>query len=328
MLGAIFAPLLLFAAPPDEVGLPVVLAWSAPPECATQGDVEDDIARLGGARPLGGADAQHVDITVTAGADGYAMQLRRTMADGALVEARELAGPDCRVLARAAALIIVVGIDPLGTAQQIEVLAAEPPAPAPVVAPTPAIVRAPAPAPTRVRAPKWRHRFLAGALGGLAVGQVPGVSGSIGGWIGYSYGPLRFELAGDHVFARTRSIADGIDIQASSSGGGFTFVLAPRLGPVLGLFGTGVQVGALRGRGRGSRVIGDDAIDWWATIPIVIGLEWPPQSRIALRVQGELGIAARRPGLVVREAVGDARGGFRRPEATARVLVGPTLRLP
>ncbi|HWB82089.1 MAG TPA: hypothetical protein VG755_44305 [Nannocystaceae bacterium] len=325
MLGAIFAGLLIFAAPSEQVGLPVVLAWSAPPECATQADVEDDIARLGGARPMGGADAQRVEIAVVAGPEGYALQLRRNAADGTLVETRELAGPDCRVLARAAALIIVVGIDPLGTAQQIERIASEPPAPAAVVASTPAIVRAPAP--TLPRPPKWRHRFLAGAIGGLAVGHVPGVSGSIGGWIGYSYGPLRFELAGDHVFARTRIDAD-VGVIASSSGGGFTFVVAPRLGPVLGLFGTGVQLGALRGRGTGSRVMADDALDWWATIPIVIGLEWPPQSRIALRVQGELGIAARRPGLAVRDAAGDPRGGFRRPEATARVLVGPTLRLP
>lgn len=329
LLGAILVRLLVAAAPSEEVGLPVAVTFGAPPECGTQAEIEDDIARLGGARSLARAEAaQRIAIEIHTTATGYEMLLTRALADGSHADARTLDGPDCRVLVRAAALIVVVGIDPLGAAARLDVrtdeVAPREVAP-PIVAPSePRTIVAPPPRATR--APKWRHRFRAGALGGLAVGHVPGVSGSVGGWLGYAYGPLRFELAGDHVFARTR-VDDGIGVIASSSGGGFTFVIAPRLGPVLGLFGTGLQVGALRGRGKGPRVMGIDAIDWWATIPVVIGLEWPPQSRVALRMQGELGIAVRRPGLVV-EAAGDARGGFRRPEATARVLVGPTLRLP
>jgi hypothetical protein len=255
------------------------------------------------------------------------MELRRTLADGTLAETRVLEGPDCHVLGRAAALIVVVAIDPLEAAAHVElpVRAIEVPPPLEPVDTTPIVATPEVPAP--IGRPRWRHRFLAGALGGVAIGTVPGVSGSLGGWLGYAYGPLRFELAGDHVFARKHELEKGMAIVASSSGGGFTFVVAPQLGPVLGLFGTGVQLGVQRGHGRGDRVQPTNVTDWWAAIPVVIGLEWPPRSRIALRVQGELGINVRRPGLALTEA-GMPRGGFRRPEASARVLVGPTLRLP
>jgi hypothetical protein len=324
LLGLILARLLVVAAPAEDVGLPVALSWRAPPECATQAEIEQDIARLSGARPLAGPDAQRVDVEIRA---GYAMELRRTLADGTLAETRVLEGPDCRVLGRAAALIVVVAIDPLEAAAHVDLPELE-------LAPTVEVVDAPprtvttaAIDPIAPPRPRWRHRFLAGALGGLAIGTVPGPSGSVGGWLGYAYGPLRFELAGDHVFARTSKLDDGVAIVASSTGGGFTFVFAPQLGPVLGLFGTGAQLGVQRGQGRGDRVQGKTVTDLWAAIPIVIGLEWPPRSRIALRVQGELAVAVRRPGLALIGAGRDA-DAFRRPLASARVLVGPTLRLP
>lgn len=330
MLGAILA---LAVVAPEDARLPVALDWSAPPGCASQAELEDDIARLTGARLAEGEQAERLEVRISTVQDGYAMALRRTRADGSTADLRELVAADCGVLARAAALIVAVGVDPLATAAQVETLERAAARAEPVLAPSPATDVAPAPVvrpatvSPPVRARRWRHRFVMGALGGLAIGAVPGPSGSVGGFVGYAFGPLRFELGGEHTFARRRTLDDGVRVAASSSGGGLLVAITPQLGPLVGVFGTGVQAGVLRGTGSGARVAGSDALDWWAAIPLVAGLEWPARSRIALRVQAELAISLRRPALTVRSG-GDPAGGFRRAEATARVLAGPIVRLP
>ena len=192
------------------------------------------------------------------------------------------------------------------------------------------IERIPPPEPSP-RSPRrdrgWKHRFIAGGLGGISAGSVPGVTGVLSGWAGYAYGPLRIELSGQHAFGTTGDISTGIGVRASASGGGASLLFTPRVAMLRGLVGTGIRAGALRGAGTGQRVASRDADDWWMSIPLIVGATWPADFWVALRGQAELWVGLRRPGIEIR-AEDESLGGFRTAPVGFSVLLGPEFRLP
>lgn len=95
---------------------PIVLAWSAPPECPGQAEVRAEIDRLlGGAPRAGGkqvrASATIARTTAPGDADGqFHMHLETKSGDAA--GARDLDAAACPELGRAAALIVALAFDP------------------------------------------------------------------------------------------------------------------------------------------------------------------------------------------------------------------------
>ncbi len=356
MLG-VLAAMLLFATPAsdDTPMLPLDLQWEAPASCITRQQALADIERLTGT-VVDGEARLRTSVRIVAADVGYRLTLTRSEADGHVLEERALEATECGVLARAATLMVAVADAPLRLSARLErtadrtapVVAATPRAredptpesadPRPMVAsereteetrprPRPAVERPQPSPPPSPRKRGFTHRFVAGGTAGLAVAVVPGPAPVFGGWAGYALGPLRFELSGEHVLARTASIDDGVAVQTSSSGGGALVVFAPRVSVVRVLFAAGFQAGVLRGSGTGARVSERDALDWWWAVPVVAGVAWPADSRIALRAQVELSVVARRPAIHIGSPQGDL-GGFRRPPTALYARIGPEIRLP
>lgn len=335
--------LAVFAAPdaaPAVGGLPVVLRWSAVQGCPTEQALRSDVESLAGAPILEDPGAEVVDAKVTAIESGFALDVARRSASGEKIETRHLEAETCDPLARATALIVAVNVAPLRVSTTVrtwEREAAEAktqpkpevtkPEPEPEPEPTPAPVFEPPPPRTPRPDRDWEHRFIAGGLGGIGVGSVPVVGGMLAGWAGYAYGPFRLELSGQHTFATTEDISQGIAVRASASGGGATFVFAPRLSPIRALVGTGIRAGVLAGAGRGERVDSRDATDWWMTIPVIVGAAYPADFWVALRGQAEVWVGLRRPAIEIR-ADSDPLGGFRTAPVGLSVLIGPEFRLP
>lgn len=333
-------------APPIVDGLPVVLRWNAVETCPTEQALRSDVESLAGAPILEDPGAEVVDAKVTAIESGFALDVARRSASGDTIEARHLEAETCEPLARATALIVAVNVAPLRvsttvrtwereaaeakTQPKAEVTKPEPerePEPELEPEPTPAPVFEPPPTRTPRPDRDWKHQLIAGGLGGIGVGSVPVVGGMLAGWAGYAYGPFRLELSGQHTFATTQDISQGIAVRASASGGGATFVFAPRLSPIRALIGTGIRAGVLQGAGRGARVDPRDASDWWMTVPVIVGAAYPADFWVALRGQAEVWVGLRRPAIEIR-ADGDSLGEFRTAPVGLSVLIGPEFRLP
>ncbi len=131
------------AALADEPAAPVVLRWTAPVGCPTEGEVRDEIDRvLGGAPAATSPRHLRADAVVTrAGKEGFHIHLVTDMG-GSLGE-RDFGGPTCRAVAKAAAVIVALTFDPDAIARKSGTVA--PPSPAPVPADQPATPLPPAP---------------------------------------------------------------------------------------------------------------------------------------------------------------------------------------
>jgi hypothetical protein len=321
-------------APPssgDADALPVDLRWDAPEGCPPREAVLEDLQRLtGGEVDPSAPNVVVVDAAIVREDGGYTLRLG----------ARALHDLDCDLLAKAAALMVAVDIAPIATAQRVGVgapaMQVQPPADVtrepvdvtpvrePIVASPPRTAARPAP---RART-AWTHRFLAAANGGLALGIVPGISGSVGGRVGWGFGPLRLEVVGLHTIRRTDEVIDGASIRASSSGGGVHVLYAPTAGPIVPMLGAGFEAGVLAGRGLGDAVQPRPVRAAWTAVALVVGLAWPAEGRIALRAGAEALVTTLRPGLHLQSVAGEAVPAFRVPPAGLRVMIGPEIRLP
>src|SRR5689334_20049544 len=166
---ALFA-LALFGEPSsDAASASVDLRWSAPADCPDVDEVRGNVEALVGTALVPG-DAIVVDGVVTRSDDGWSLALSITSASGS--RSRTLPGASCRELARVAALLIAVAIDPTMQDEPEP----EPPPPEPVAAP-------PSPPPSPSPSPPPRRRRLAGAIGVhgvLGYGALPRVAGALG----------------------------------------------------------------------------------------------------------------------------------------------------
>lgn len=304
----------------------VALEWNAPTGCADASAAQADLERLTGGAVLVGESANLLRATITTSAHGYALVLDLRI-DG-VVETRTLESVDCGTLARAATLMMAVALAPVATTRVLD----EPQPPE--IAPLPEIVAAPVvdtppraiePAPpARARA---KDRAVLGVWTGPSLGTNPRPTAIVGADVGWRRGAIGVQLSGWHAFALERSIETGIGVRASTTGGGARLVYAIPAGPLELPIGVGVELGALRGGGTGTRVQAKTTQSLWAAAAVGIGLAWPARGRFALGLRADTLIALRSPGIHL-DTAGDPRTVFVAPRVGLRVLVGPIFRLP
>ena len=177
-------------------------AWVAPETCPTR---EEVLARVRG--HLGAAPdslpngAPEVVAEVTQSATGYALELKWTLAEAS--ESRHIEASTCNEVARAAALVIALAIDPnarldatpqpsvesqTSTDASVPAIpppsratppAAVPPSPAPLPEPKFAEARGAAPTP-RGATREWSGRATIGLEGGVEVGALPEPAAGLG----------------------------------------------------------------------------------------------------------------------------------------------------
>lgn len=320
------------AAPATEVARrgDVELRWTAPAEGCPDADavLDDALGLLGDAPPP--ALGLRVVATVTHG-EGFVLSLRVGEAgDGA---ARTLAAPRCDELARAAALLTAMAIDPTVASRVPEPpIDATPRPPEPVVPPEPAEL--PSPPPVAVRSPPARDdpkappprrgpALHASALLGVGVGAfaLPRPTAALAFAVALAVARARVEIGGSWWTPVRRSSPSNPDI-----GGRFTLAVATVRGCFAPRWRTlefplcGVAVaGVMSGRGTGALPEPLSARAPWVALGGGPTLLWRPR-----RAAGRLGLFARVEGLgsLTRPAFETAPSGLLwRAEAGALVAV-------
>ncbi|HWB79853.1 MAG TPA: hypothetical protein VG755_33040 [Nannocystaceae bacterium] len=268
----------------------VELRWTAPSECPGVDEVRGNVEALVGTAIVQG-DAIVVDGVVTHSDQGWSLDLSITSASGS--RTRTLPGASCRELARVAALLIAVAIDP---SMQDEPEPAPPtpaPAPVPIVAPTPVEPRSAPP----------RRRALAGAFGVhgvLGYGALPRVAGALGPHAALLVGAARIELAASFWFpSETRSDRGAIRMWHIDARGCWSPMLAKHVElPLCG----GLQAGAMVGHGDAIARPTNGRLPWVA-IDAGLGVIVLPVDRVGLRLDVRGVAPLVRPGFAVDDDV-------------------------
>lgn len=317
---------------PQAPPLGLDLRLDAPAACPGADDLHDEITRL-----LGPIERRVEGISVhgriTPSSAGWVLELEL----GTLpVERRRVEARDCVVLVRAAALMAAVALEPVATSTRIAAWVEPGPAPA-VVAPE--AVRPPAasesspvrpvrPAAAVVAPRRGRAlQFVAAAFGGVGVGLAPRITGVVHGELGLGWPRLQILVGGLHGFARTRAVASGIGIRASSSVATLHALARVPAGPLALELGGGLEAGAIVGAGTGPAVVAKTARAPWVALAGRVGLTWPRHGRVALGVRVDAVLAVARPGIALQRSDGP-QTVFRTPTVLVRALGGVVLRLP
>ncbi len=294
---------------------------------------------LGGPIPPG----RRTGVTLDGDAGGF---LATIEVDGA---SRSLRSRDCEHLARAAALIVAVGLDPVAVADALPETAPSSAAPTtPVPAPAVPAPETPAPAPeTPARLPTeppplatrpargdrvarraepsrpspTHHLNLAG---GITRALTPAIAGSVR--LGYALMRGAFRLEADVLYATPRRVAYPEDPEV---GGRFQAItagvracVAPTAGPVTVPLCAGLEGGPIVGRGFGVERE-QRPVDGWIGGQAGAAALFRVHPRLAVSVDGDLAVPFRRPAFHVdgRETL------FRSPQVGVRALAGLELRL-
>ncbi len=312
----LLAAMALGSAPSATSSSVVDLSWQAPTSCPSTDHVRTWIEAL---IPEFAVDSPVVraQITVTSSASGYAAQLELQVDDQ--THSRSLEAPDCVVLARAAAVVVAVSLDPVAVASSpplVTALDAPPPSAPPSAPPSPSPTPAPPPrhtappvdpigptvAPSRVALPEAKPapRLEWGVRLGPAIGG--GVLPSAG--VGALLAPF-LGISGLHVRATAqywtrRRIS--LDPRRDAAGefriltGGVR--ICPRLSrerlhiPLCG----GVDAGAVFGDGTGEAVMGArTARAPWAGVVLEPGVELSATPWLSLWIALEGVISLYRP---------------------------------
>lgn len=222
------------------------LRWVAEsPSCPQAPQIREAVVELAGRWPR--RDELQVEAFLQPQEQHW--QLTLTLVLGEKVHRQELEAESCSALARAAALIIAVSIDPVASASVARVsipLEAVPPRVVEEAEPTP-----PAEEPRPMPAPPPR-RAVPFVGGGWAVstGMTPGPSSGPTLAVGLSLDHSRLELMGRYVLRRTATDSNGrAPIQAGVVAARACLTSGP--GNVRGLLCAGLEAGALRADGRG-----------------------------------------------------------------------------
>jgi hypothetical protein len=346
MLRAVLALAPEVPAPPAEPRL----EWVAPPSCPDAARGGEHLVRFLGGRALS-APAR---VELRAGATGH---VALVTVDGAT---RTLHASDCETLARAAALVVAVSLDPvtaaeavLGREAQGEPLLVPAPAPAPGVAGEgqagPPVGEDAAPAPARASPPPTRPRRAPGAPrgadmpprtgpsmtaardghalglgGGVALALVPALTGALR--LGYAYDRGALRVQADVTYATPRRVTYpaepgvGGRFQSVALGGRACFA-ASAPRVVVPLCG-GVEGGPIFGRGRGVTNPRSPVGAWVGALAGgAVVVRLVP--RLALTAGADLLVALRRPAF----HVGTRETLFRVPPVGLRALAGLELRL-
>lgn len=243
----------LHAPPPAADGRPVDLRWDAPKRCPDEAALRLQVDEI-----LGGSLAlprpRPLSVIAVVRDEGETLSLRVfTVGEAGMRERALRYDRDCELLTRAAAVVIAITIDPasigrlgpdaltlLDPQEAVPVeerapteapLAVEEPTPpeqpaqvSPAPEPAP-----PAPTPPSVATPRgaaWRPRGSLRALGGLSVGELPGVGGGVSGAASLVFRHLRLELVASLWPARRLRL---IGTDAESGADFLLWSLGPRL---------------------------------------------------------------------------------------------------
>lgn len=288
---------------------PVELEWTAPAGCPDGAWVLGEIQRLTPATPpeplrvravvreRGGEF--HVDIELTGAAQG----------------SRSLHTPTCASVARAAALIIALVVDPQAAAVLSDDIAAreEPrPAPPPLAAappPRPAVT----PAPAAEADPPVRLRLLAGALLEPTLLPGPAIGAMLGAGVAWAW--LRADLTVGFVPHASASLPEtdaGADFRAGS------LTLRGCGGPAwaaVALYGCASLRGSLVwAAGYGGSQSFDQSASVLSFDPGVI-VRFPGTGRFAVELAGSMVVPVQRPRFVVVDVDGVTERELFRPAA-------------
>ena len=303
------------------------LAWSAPSECPNQAMIERRLEQLLGAPP-DKLVARHVRVQATVVERGalYELRLHSEVAD-AQSGSRELTAESCRELAAAGAVIIALLVNPEAlqehaprepdaspSHQNAQVSASEPAPgqarvpqrvdPAPVQAEGPFTTAAPfappeanvSPAPIQFESETvGLPTLLLGAAAVADLGTLPSVAPGVQVLLGAQWSRIRVEMSGLLLPPRFASAEDNpnkggsISLWAAALRGCFAlFEDEVSFGPC-----AGVEIGILRGHGRGLRDIDDEHVPWVAAIA-GLDLGVPLRGQFSIRLQGLVAVPVAR----------------------------------
>ncbi len=302
------------------------MRWEAPVGCPDAAAVAESVRTLAGAEVLGeaaGSSAQ-ADLvatgSVTLRADGYGLSL--SVASASHTQVRQLEAADCAVLARAAALVVVVALDPVQVAARLPESLAEPePAPIPEPAPSPDPVpnREAAPSPERRTSAEhdapWEpsppgEPVLPMNLGPLevGVGVGAGVSGLTLPGVGVSFELSPFigvrrvhgRLVAQYRPPRQAELPDnpnaGAGFQLAAGGARVCPNVMPTESRVRVPLCAGVDFGAVIGSGRGADVRNkNNATSFWSAVVLEAGVSVQVARWVSVTAAFEAGIALSQP---------------------------------
>ena len=338
---ALAVPLLLKTAP----GLDV--SWTAPTGCPAQNAVSRDIQNLAG-QPLPRLTEGRVVGRVEATPTGYRLEL--DLLSSGKHEHRSIEAEDCQTLARAAALMVAVAVDPVATSTTIAWSAQPNPGPAtrsgvtassaqpdsdrkskpkpePEPAPELTVEKAPPPGQQDGRPQLPSLSLGLGLSGGGALGLTPGRTGGLEAELAWVRPRLRLTAAGHHWFSQATAVESGASLAAAVSGatvrGCHAASAAAMEFPVCML----VELSALHGSGIGPRVSARRGADLYVGVGASVGANWVIRPRFALRARIDVLVAVRRPGFHLNRGL-EQDEAFRMYRIGVRLVLGPQLRLP
>lgn len=309
------------------------LEWVAPPSCPQADEGSELLARFLGDRAVE-AEAR---VTLEAvGPDGFAATV--TVADAT----RSLSAADCATLARAAALVVAVSLEPVATAEAVhrrdtqpaEAVAPaaptvvddvrlEPPPAAPPASST-TLRRADRPGNASPSPPAANPAHWLGASGGVAFVHVPALTGAAR--LSYAFTRRALRVQAELTYAPPRTVtysaepALGGRFQSLAVGARACF--SPGIGRVAAPLCAGVEGGPVRGRGVG-------VVNVRRPTPAYVGavgsgaLVVRASARVAVTAGAELLVAVVRPAFYV----GARDVLLRSPPVGLRGLVGLEVRL-
>lgn len=314
----------------------VAIEWRAPTSCPQREDIAAGVAALLPeitiAEP-GAPTSLLVDGRIDLdGSERWAVTLRFEGERG--VDERTFSGSDCATLGEAAVLVIAVTVDPLATAETIDLDAAphqptpeprpeprpepepepEPP-PEPEPLPQPEPKPKPEPSPDPDSSPPVRAAI---SRSGDARGSPDSVRASLGALGGFGYGPLTlgqgalgFDVGalGPHWRAsaralwlppRTQSTA-GAQARYDGFAGSLRGCGVPTIAGASLEFPVclGVEAGFVRGRGSGATPNARSSLAPYVGALVTGGLRWALRPRVAISVDADLLVPLVRGGFTI-----------------------------
>lgn len=322
----------IHASPP--VSEPVRLEWSAPAACPAQAQVQETLQRRWNADPGFDPSARvEVQLRVEAAGAGLAANLHVAAPSG--VAQRRLTATKCETIVEAAALIVamtagaMVEPAPASGADLPPPPPSEETAPAPPTAPPQASESPTDPsgatdsrssARTEPSAKKEApQRPLGGqvqASGGLGVGGITTVAGSVGGGAGLTLGRWQLDAVGRFWFVQRLPVPDQEQFGARVR----LWTLGPRVGPVLrwsnfeSPLQLGLDAGLAHAEGYGVATPRSSARPW-LSVGLFPAILWRATSRLSLGIAAELSAVLLRPRFTIADvgrlpSANGARGGL------------------
>ncbi len=311
---------------PAESDAPATLRWRAEGAgCPSGPEVQAAVVELAGRWPA--ADELEVDASIDEALGRWQLVLSIT------IEGREhrqrLEAESCAALARAAALIVAVSVDPVASATTAEVPLAPtvpelPPAGFSDEPPGGSSARrAPQVPPSlRTEAPlRWRRTFL-GARWGLISGMTPGLTSGPSVSLGLDLEHARFALQGQYGLPRVRRASgSGARVQAGMVAALACVASRPRA--LRGQLCAGAEAGALRARGLGVPSPRTQHYPWLAAVAGAGVRGSPSSDRWALTLDVEGTVATVDAHIVLGDPQApDAPLVYETPRLGARLLLG------